>query len=65
MVDGPIYLIQGANEADGRAVLADEWFALLDAPAKEMIVLDTSAIAPSSNNQPSSRRNERRRLGRE
>lgn len=45
-LDVPVYLIQGANEADGRAVLADEWFALLDAPAKGRIVLDTSGHRP-------------------
>ena len=45
-LDVPVYLIQGAYEADGRAVLADEWFALLDAPAKDRVVLDTSGHRP-------------------
>lgn len=42
----PVHLIQGANEADGRAILADEWFETLDAPAKGRIVLDTSGHRP-------------------
>jgi hypothetical protein len=37
----------GAFEARGRAVLADEWFALLQAPAKERIVFERSGHRPS------------------
>lgn len=36
----PYYMIQGEHEARGRAVLADEWFDMVDAPVKERIVFD-------------------------
>jgi pimeloyl-ACP methyl ester carboxylesterase len=42
----PVYLVIGAQEARGRAALADEWFALLDAPAKERVVFDDSGHRP-------------------
>jgi proline iminopeptidase len=42
----PVYLVQRAHEADGRAVLADEWYRLLRAAHKELIVLDTSGHRP-------------------
>lgn len=42
----PVYLIQGAHEAEGRAVLASEWFELLRAPHKEWITLDRSGHTP-------------------
>lgn len=42
----PVYLAQGAHEAPGRSELADEWFAMLDAPDKEVVVLDTSGHRP-------------------
>jgi pimeloyl-ACP methyl ester carboxylesterase len=42
----PVYLVQGAHEARGRAQLAGEWFARLRAPAKELIVLGTSGHRP-------------------
>lgn len=38
----PVHLVQGAHEARGRAVLAREWFDLLDAPVKEWIELENS-----------------------
>jgi pimeloyl-ACP methyl ester carboxylesterase len=38
----PVYLVQGGHEARGRAVLADEWFDLLDAPSKERVVFEDS-----------------------
>ncbi len=38
----PVYLFQGLHETPGRAVLAREWFAALDAPAKALVVADTS-----------------------
>jgi len=41
-LDVPIYLVQGRFEARGRAELVEEWFEMLQAPNKEMIVLDTS-----------------------
>jgi pimeloyl-ACP methyl ester carboxylesterase len=42
----PVYLVQGRHEADGRAVLANEWFEQLRAPAKTMVVLETSGHRP-------------------
>lgn len=35
----PTYVVLGEHEARGRAVLAQEWFETLDAPAKEMVVI--------------------------
>ncbi len=43
----PVYLLTGGHEARGRAVLADEWFELLDAPTKEAIVFEHSGHRPS------------------
>jgi len=45
-LDVPVYLVQGRHEAPGRAVLANEWFAQLQAPAKKLIVLETSGHRP-------------------
>src|SRR5690606_41232670 len=36
----PITVILGEHEARGRAVLAEEWFALLDAPDKRLVVFE-------------------------
>lgn len=38
----PVLLVEGAHEARGRAEPRDAWFAGLDAPAKELVELDTS-----------------------
>lgn len=46
-LDIPVYMVVGAHEARGRAVLADEWFALLQAPSKERIVFEHSGHRPS------------------
>jgi proline iminopeptidase len=35
-------MIVGKHEARGRAVLAQEWFDMLEAPSKEMIIFDHS-----------------------
>ncbi len=43
----PVYLAAGAHEARGRAVLADAWFAMLDAPHKERVVFLSSGHRPS------------------
>jgi proline iminopeptidase len=43
----PFYMIVGAHEARGRAVPADEWFDLLEAPSKERIVFEHSGHRPS------------------
>lgn len=42
----PVFLIQGAHEADGRAVLAREWYDGLRAPHKQWITLDKSGHTP-------------------
>jgi pimeloyl-ACP methyl ester carboxylesterase len=41
-LDVPVYLVQGRHELPGRAVLADQWFQLLNAPTKKLIVFDTA-----------------------
>ncbi len=45
-LDVPVYLVQGKYEARGRAELAEEWFEMLQAPHKEIVVLDTSGHRP-------------------
>ena len=45
-LDVPVYLFQGAHEARGRAELADQWFAMLDAPSKQRTIADTSGHRP-------------------
>ena len=45
-LDVPIYLVQGRHEARGRAELADEWFGMLEAPSKEMFILENSGHRP-------------------
>lgn len=42
----PVYLAVGAHEARGRAVLADEWFAMLEAPSRERVVFEHSGHRP-------------------
>jgi len=42
----PVYLVQGAHEAPGRAVLARDWFAALSAPSKHIIEFDHSGHTP-------------------
>lgn len=46
-LDMPVYMIIGRHEARGRAVLADEWFAMLAAPSKERVVFEHSGHRPS------------------
>ncbi len=43
----PVYLVAGAHEARGRAVPADAWFAMLEAPHTERIVFAHSGHRPS------------------
>jgi pimeloyl-ACP methyl ester carboxylesterase len=43
----PYYMVIGAHEARGRAVLAEEWFAMLDAPVKERFVFEHAGHRPS------------------
>jgi pimeloyl-ACP methyl ester carboxylesterase len=45
-LDVPVYIIHGAHEARGRDVLAREWFEMLDAPAKELIIFDHAGHRP-------------------
>jgi pimeloyl-ACP methyl ester carboxylesterase len=42
----PVYIVLGKHEARGRDVLAREWFNLLDAPSKELIVFEHSGHRP-------------------
>jgi pimeloyl-ACP methyl ester carboxylesterase len=44
--DVPYYMVIGAHEARGRAVLANEWFQMLDAPIKERVVFKHSGHRP-------------------
>lgn len=41
-LDVPVYMVLGEHEARGRAVLANEWFEMLDAPSKEAFVFEGS-----------------------
>ncbi len=43
----PVYLVIGAHEARGRAVPANEWFDILEAPSEEMVVFEHSGHRPS------------------
>jgi proline iminopeptidase len=45
-LDIPVYLVMGAHEAPGRADPAREWFAMLEAPRKELVVFNTSGHRP-------------------
>lgn len=42
----PVYLIEGAYEAPGRSTLAFEWFDMLEAPEKELVVFENSGHTP-------------------
>ncbi len=42
----PVYLAQGRHEAPGRQLLAEEWFAQLRAPSKELTYFETSGHRP-------------------
>ncbi len=42
----PVYVVLGAHEARGRAVLANEWFAGLVAPSKELVMFEHSGHRP-------------------
>lgn len=45
-LDVPVYVLLGAHEARGRAVPAKEWFEMLEAPSKEMVVFERSGHRP-------------------
>jgi proline iminopeptidase len=42
----PVFFVQGAHEAPGRAELFDEWYPRVRAPVKDLVVLDTSGHRP-------------------
>jgi proline iminopeptidase len=42
----PVYFVEGRHEARGRAQPFQEWFKLLKAPRKQLIVFDTSGHRP-------------------
>ena len=44
--DVPMYFVQGAHEAGGRAEVFDDWYPMIDAPDKDLVVLDTSGHRP-------------------
>ena len=43
----PVYIFDGEHELRGRRELAHEWFALLDAPVKEMFTFENAGHAPA------------------
>ena len=45
-IEIPMFFVQGANEADGRAVLFDEWYPTIEAPIKDLAMLETSGHRP-------------------
>ncbi|MEQ8719054.1 MAG: alpha/beta hydrolase [Acidimicrobiales bacterium] len=45
-LDVPVFFAQGTHEADGRAEPFAQWYEMLDAPVKELVVLDTSGHRP-------------------
>jgi len=45
-VDVPVYLAQGRHETPGRAGPAQQWFDLLQAPHKELVVIDNAGHRP-------------------
>lgn len=42
----PMFFVQGANEADGRAEPFADWYPMIEAPIKDVTVLDTSGHRP-------------------
>ncbi len=42
----PMYFVQGANEAPGRADPFEAWYPMIDAPIKDVVVFDTSGHRP-------------------
>jgi pimeloyl-ACP methyl ester carboxylesterase len=45
-LDVPVFFVQGAHEAPGRARLFQDWYPRLTAPGKDLVVLDTSGHRP-------------------
>ncbi|MBE9067399.1 alpha/beta hydrolase [Leptolyngbya cf. ectocarpi LEGE 11479] len=46
ILEVPVYLVLGKYEARGRAILANEWFEILEAPLKEKIIFEHSGHRP-------------------
>lgn len=42
----PMYFVQGAHEAGGRSEVFDDWYRMVDAPAKDVAVFHTSGHRP-------------------
>ena len=42
----PMYFVQGAHEARGRSEVFDEWYSMIEAPTKDLVVLETSGHRP-------------------
>lgn len=42
----PMFFVQGAHEAGGRAELFDEWYPMIDAPIVDLVEFDTSGHRP-------------------
>jgi pimeloyl-ACP methyl ester carboxylesterase len=42
----PMFFVQGAHEADGRADVFGDWYPTINAPTKDLTVLDTSGHRP-------------------
>lgn len=42
----PMYFVQGAHEAGGRAEVFDDWYPMVAAPVKDVVVFDTSGHRP-------------------
>jgi pimeloyl-ACP methyl ester carboxylesterase len=42
----PMFFVQGAHEADGRADVFSVWYPMIDAPIKDVVALDTSGHRP-------------------
>jgi pimeloyl-ACP methyl ester carboxylesterase len=42
----PVHVVQGRHEAPGRSDLAEEWFGMLRAPRKDLVVLESSGHTP-------------------
>lgn len=42
----PMFFVQGAHEAGGRAELFDDWYPMIEAPTKDLVVLETSGHRP-------------------
>lgn len=46
-LDIPVTIVLGRYEARGRAVLVNEWFEMLDAPSKDLVIFEDSGHRPS------------------